>query len=187
MKKILVISASPEANGNDDTLAKVAADSCTGDGASVETVFLRNCTIGLCKACYACEKTGVCIQKDDFQDLLTKIHQADGVIITAPIYYNLPAAQIIVPLNRLCCTFAYKNYVVGPKKKVAIMFTCTGSDPAEMKHIADLVLNLPSIHRAVRDYRTEVFTACIQRDTCEKNEAYQESARKLAGWVAEKS
>lgn len=187
MKKILVISSSPVAHGNDDTLARVAAETCTGAGAEVETVYLRKCTIGLCRGCYACEKTGVCFQKDDFPELLSKMHEADGIIITAPIYYNLPAAQILVPLNRLCCTFAYKNYKVGHKKKIALMFTCTGSDPEEMKHIADLVLNLPSIHRAVSDYKTEVFTSCMQHDTCAKTEAYLERARALASWSVQES
>lgn len=183
MKKLLIISASPVAEGNDDTLAHLSAEVCREAGADVETVFLRDYTIGLCRACYACADTGVCVQKDGFQDLLARMHQADGIIVTAPIYYNLPAAQILVPLNRLCCTFACKSYVVGPKKKIALMFTCTGSDPAEMKHIADLVLNLPSIHRSVEAYRTEVFTSCLQHDTCRKNEAYQERVRELALWT----
>ena len=100
-------------------------------------IHVREKRIGFCRACYGCAQTGVCVQEDDFMDILHRAHEADGIIAEAPIYYNCMAAQMLTVINRLCCTFACKTYQNGPKKKVGIFLTCTGSEPEEMKRILE--------------------------------------------------
>lgn len=78
------------------------------------------------------------------------LHECDGLIAEAPVYYNCMAAQALLVINRLCCTFAYKSYQVGPKKKIGVFLTCTGSDVEEMKHHVQLIVDLPSIQRLWR-------------------------------------
>ncbi len=64
----------------------------------------------------------VCVQKDDFMDILRLAHEADAIIAEAPIYYNCMAAQMMTVINRLCCTFACKTYQVGPKETMSACF-----------------------------------------------------------------
>lgn len=89
-------------------------------------------------------------------------------------------------IDRLCCTFACKNYQLGPKKKIGVFLTCTGSDEEEIKHHVDLIVVLPSIQRSVEEERTEVFRGCVRHDTCKNNEAYLDRACKIARWVCER-
>lgn len=95
------------------------------------------------------------------------------------------AAQALLVIDRLCCTFACKDYPLGPKKKIGAFLTCTGSDVEEMKHHVQLIVNLLSIHRSVESEHTEVFTGWGSRDTCKNTTAYLDRASAIARWVCE--
>ena len=118
-------------------------------------------------------------------DILRLAHEADAIIAEAPIYYNCMAAQMMTVINRLCCTFACKTYQVGPKKRVGMFLTCTGSEPGEMKRHVRKILPLPSVNRATSEYRTEVFTQCVSDSTCHDRPDYLERAREIARWATE--
>lgn len=49
----------------------------------VHIVHVRKKQIGFCKACYGCAETGVCVQEDDFMDILRLAHEADAIIAEA--------------------------------------------------------------------------------------------------------
>lgn len=186
MKKILFVTTTPTVGGNGDVLIHAAMEEAKRSGMKVDLVNIREKEIGFCQACYGCAKTGICVQKDDFMPVLKLAHEADAIIAEAPIYYNCMAAQMMTVINRLCCTFACKTYQVGPKKRVGIFLTCTGSEPEEMKRHVRNILTLPSIGRAVEDYRTEVFTQCVSDNTCKENADYLERAKNIADWAIEK-
>ena len=183
MKKILLLTSSPTVGGNGDTLISTAAAEAEKCGAEIRVINIREKHINFCKACYGCAKTGVCVQNDDFMGILHLVHEADAIIAEAPIYYNCMAAQMITAINRLCCTFACKTYQVGPKKRVGILLTCTGSEPDEMKRHVKNILTLPSVSRAISEYRTEVFVKCSSHSTCRGREDYLEWARDVARWA----
>lgn len=185
MKKILFITATPTVGGNGDTLIKEAMQTAKSCGAEISRVDLRDLVIHPCKACYQCAANGVCVQNDDFPGVLELIHNCDGIIADAPVYYNCMSAQAITAINRLCCTFACKSYQIGPKKKVGVFLTCTGSEPEEMKRHVSNILTLPSVNRAISEYRTEVFTNCVSSNSCRDPADYLERARQIARWVAE--
>lgn len=64
-KKILVISTSLRANSNSDMLAEAFMGGAREAGHEVEKVSLKDKTIGFCKGCLACQKTGSCVIRDD--------------------------------------------------------------------------------------------------------------------------
>ena len=183
MSKVLFITATPTRGGNGDALISAALEMATKQGAEIHRVDIRDQDINFCQACYKCSQTGICVQKDDFKDILALIHESDAIIAEAPIYYNCMSAQMITLVNRLCCTFACKNYVLGPKKKVGVMLTCTGSDPEEMKRHVRNITSLPSVARAIRGEMIEVFTNCNSDDTCKNSEEYLKKAREIATWA----
>ena len=185
MKNILFLTTTPKAGGNGDALIDAAMEEAKAHGAKVHLIHVREKQIGFCKACYGCAKTGVCLQKDDFAEILHLAHEANAIIAEAPIYYNCMAAQMMTLINRLCCTFACKTYVVGPKKRVGIFLTCTGSEPEEMKRHVRNIVTLPSVSRSISEYRTEVFTQCVSDSTCRSREDYLERAREIARWTTE--
>ena len=184
MRKILFLTTSPTAGGNGDALISTAMEAAEKAGAQTELVNIREKKINFCKACYGCRETGVCVQKDDFQALLDLAHKSDAIVCTAPIYYNCMAAQMLTVINRLCCTFACKTYVLGPKKKVAFMLTCTGSEADEMTRHVRNITTLPSIARTIRGEKIEVFAKCVSRDSA-NSEEYLARAREIGAWAAE--
>lgn len=185
MKKILFLTSTPTVGGNGDALIAAAAEEAEKNGAEVQRIDIREKQIGFCHGCYGCASTGVCVQKDDFTGILKLAHEADAIISEAPIYYNCMAAQMITVINRLCCTFAYKAYQIGSEKKVGIFLTCTGSEPEEMKRHVKNILTLPSLNRAISEYKTEVFTECGSRFVCHDREDYLERAKAIARWAIE--
>ena len=185
MKNILFLTTTPTAGGNGDALITAAMEEARKQGAKTELIHIREKQIGFCRACYGCAETGVCVQQDDFMDILRLAHEADAIIAEAPIYYNCMAAQMMTVINRLCCTFACKTYQVGPKKRVGILLTCTGSEPAEMKRHVKNIVTLPSVSRAISEYRTEVFTQCVTDTACHDRPDYLERAKAIAQRAAE--
>jgi len=185
MKKILFLTTSPTLGGNGDALITAAEEEAKKHGVEIQRMDVGEMKIFPCKACYGCAKTGVCVQEDGFKTVLDALHECDGLIAEAPIYYNCMAAQALLVIDRLCCTFACKTYQVGPKKKIGVLLTCTGSDVEEMKHHVQLIVDLPSIQRSVREERTEVFTHCGSKDTCKNKPEYLDRARAIARWVCE--
>lgn len=183
MKKILFLTTSPVAGGNGDALTEAAMGAADTKDTIIKRINVRDKIVNPCRACSKCAGSGVCVQKDDFGEILQAIHEADGIVASAPVYYNCMAAQTLLVVNRLCCTFAYKNYRIGPKKRVAVMLTCTGSEEAEMKRHVSNILTLPSVNRAIREFRTEVFRKCSSPSFCRDTEEYLEKARELGIWV----
>jgi len=184
MKKVLFINASPTVGGNNDALIETAMRAALADGAECSYVKFREKAVGHCQACYGCAATGVCVQKDDYAEILALAHEAEGVVLAVPIYYNCMASQALTLIDRLCCTFACKNYKLGPKKKVAFMLTCTGSDVDEMTRHVRNITTLPSVARAITAERIEIFTGC-GNDTCRTDAAYQERAKAVGTWLSE--
>ena len=185
MNKVLVLTTSPTVNGNGDALMDEAESVLNKNRVEFQRIDTRKLNMNPCRGCYGCAKTGVCVQKDDFKQILDCAHECDGILVEAPIYYNCMAAQMMLLINRLCCTFAYKDYKLGPKKKIGFFLTCTGSDINEMKHHVDLIMNLPSIQRSISEYKTEVFTSCNKKDTCKNTTSYLERVNKIAQWICE--
>ena len=179
MKKILLISASPVANGYGDAILQEAGSSAKTAGAKIKTIHLRNIPLNPCLACQGCSSDGICVQNDDMKMLIDEMHGADAILFSVPVYYNYMAAQAVIFLDRLYCTYNYKNYVLGNKKKVAVFLTCEGSEKAFLKKQINEIMALGSIKRSVAEYRTEVFRGCE-----DKLIDFYKTVREIGTWAA---
>lgn len=100
--KILVILGSPRRNGNSETAARIIG-STLDDALGSETEYVRLVSnkIAPCIACGGCEKTGMCIIKDDMQVLYEKIDLADIILLASPTYFYGVSAQIKAFIDRI--------------------------------------------------------------------------------------
>ncbi|OYV11040.1 MAG: iron sulfur flavoprotein [Methanosaeta sp. NSP1] len=100
--KILGICASPRSSKS-TTLRLVQAllNGAKEAGAEVELVDVCDLDIKFCNACQVCFKTGVCVQKDDFQGLYDKILAADGLVWGSPNYFHTVTAQMKTLIDRM--------------------------------------------------------------------------------------
>jgi multimeric flavodoxin WrbA len=59
----------------------------TDKGAEIETIRLSKLQIKPCLNCGGCDLDGVCVQKDDMQDLFDKLITYDIIVLASPIYF----------------------------------------------------------------------------------------------------
>ena len=99
-KKVLIISASPRKGGNSDILCDQFKKGAEEAGNTVEKVYLQQKKIGPCLACYGCRGTGVCVQKDDMEELLNKMVEADVLVLATPVYFYSMDGQLKTMIDR---------------------------------------------------------------------------------------
>ena len=99
-KKVLIISTSPRKGGNSDTLAEEFARGAREAGHEVEKIGLWDKTIGFCRGCLACQKTGRCVIHDDADMIAQKMLTAEVIVFATPIYYYEMSGQMKTMLDR---------------------------------------------------------------------------------------
>ena len=99
-KNVLIISSSPRKGGNSETLASVFAKGAEEAGHTVETVYLREKKYGFCKGCLACLKVGHCVIDDDAVEIAARMHDADVLVFSTPVYYYSASGQLKTMLDR---------------------------------------------------------------------------------------
>lgn len=101
MKKIIVISTSLRTHSNSDALANEFIRGAQNAGHSVEKISLVDKNIQFCKGCLACQKLGKCVIKDDVNDIMAKVLNADVVVWATPIYYYEMSGQMKTLIDRM--------------------------------------------------------------------------------------
>lgn len=99
-KFVLVLKSSPRENGNSNTLAEQVETGAKEAGAEVESLMLHHMNIRPCDACDVCQETGVCIVKDDMQQVYPLLEKADAIVIASPIYWFTISAQAKLCIDR---------------------------------------------------------------------------------------
>ena len=99
-KKMLILSASPREGGNSDLLCDQFAKGAEEAGHRVEKIRVQEKRIAPCLACYGCRGTGVCVQKDDMEDILNKMVQADVLVLATPVYFYSMDGQLKTLIDR---------------------------------------------------------------------------------------
>lgn len=109
LKKIIILSTSPRKNSNSHALAVEFAKGAKEAGNEVEIISVIGKRIEFCKGCFACQKTGQCVIKDDVNEIEHKVLEADIVVWVTPIYYYEMSGQMKVLIDRLNPLFS-KDY-----------------------------------------------------------------------------
>ncbi|MCR4871212.1 MAG: flavodoxin family protein [Atopobiaceae bacterium] len=137
MKKIVAVNASPRNKWNTAQLVREAAAGAQEAGAEVEIVDLYKLDpFTGCRSCFHCKLEkyeGTCVIKDGLKDLLTKIREADGLILGSPIYFGDLSAGFRALFERLC--FQYLTYrpedISCNHHRIPVLLIVTSNVPAE--------------------------------------------------------
>ena len=101
MKKVIVISTSLRNGSNSDMLAEKFVEGAKAAGNNVEKISLVGKNIQFCKGCMGCQKLGRCVIKDDVNDIMGKVLNADVVCWATPIYYYEMSGQMKTLIDRM--------------------------------------------------------------------------------------
>ncbi|HAZ28009.1 TPA: hypothetical protein DCY67_05290 [Candidatus Acetothermia bacterium] len=96
--KVLGIIGSMRKGGNTGKLVEAVLGAVQEASPKIRTqaVHLSELEIGPCRGCYdACAKTPYkCVVKDDFQGLVQRMEEADGLVLGSPLYFPVPSRLI---------------------------------------------------------------------------------------------
>lgn len=176
MSKILFITTSPNVGGNGDVIVETAGAAAAELGAEITTLHVRDMKI-------SSYLPGAGGEADDFAQILEAAKAADSIIVTAPIYFNLPSAPAIAVLNQFVAVRGPQYVPSGVQKKLAVVLTCGGSDPDKMKEIGELAV---MYFEQVKECRVEVFNQLSKaKDVCKNTPEYLARAAEIGKWAAE--
>ena len=95
-KKILILSTSPRRGSNSEALAEAFAKGAAESGHEVELIAMREKDLRFCRGCFACQKSGKCVIRDDMQqivrdynELLPLLKQEGRNIFALPNYTSM--------------------------------------------------------------------------------------------------
>jgi len=100
MVKILGIVGSPRVGGNTELFVAEALKAAKWQGAETELVRLADYEIKPCTACLICSETKKCPIKDDLMKIFDKMVEADGIILSSPVYFSSATPQIKALIDR---------------------------------------------------------------------------------------
>ncbi len=128
MKKVLIISTSIRNGSNSEILARETEKGAKEKGHEVEFISLKDKEIKFCKGCFACQKLGKCVIKDDANDITEKIKNSDVIVWATPVYYYEMSGQMKTLIDRANSLFS-SDY----KFKEVYVITTSGEDSEQAK------------------------------------------------------
>ncbi len=88
MLKVVGIVGSPRKDGNTEYMVRKCLEYISQEDIEVELVTLHDKNISFCVGCDSCKATNKCVIDDDMQMLTDKVRDADGVIMSSPVYFG---------------------------------------------------------------------------------------------------
>jgi NAD(P)H-dependent FMN reductase len=133
-KKVIGIVGSYRKGSIIDSAIDTTLTAAAEKGVVTEKIYLIDQHIEFCKNCRICTQAegpqrGVCVQKDDMDNILTKIENADAVVIGSPVNFGNVTAVTQRFIERLVCYGYWPWGKPGPvlrvkdRRKKAVLVT----------------------------------------------------------------
>ena len=107
--RILALAGSPHRPSNSEELMRAAINGASErKGVKVEAFRVADMAISPCRACGGCDETGLCVIRDDMQQLYPLLRGADRLIIASPIFFGSVTAWIKAVFDRCQACWAEK-------------------------------------------------------------------------------
>lgn len=114
--KVIAVNGSPRKNGNTAVLLHNALRGAEENGASTKLLNLYELNYKGCMSCFACKRkenqcNGICVLKDDLEEVLEYILTCDVLVLGSPIYFGNITGEMQSFLERLL--FPNLSYNLG--------------------------------------------------------------------------
>ncbi len=123
--RIVVLEGSPNKNGSSALLADSFKQGAEKAGHTVEIIDAAHADIHPCTGCIHCGYEGPCVQKDDMEQIRSKILGADMMVFVTPLYYYGMSAQLKILIDRFC---AFNSSIQRKRMKSALLAVAWNSD-----------------------------------------------------------
>jgi multimeric flavodoxin WrbA len=174
--RIIAIQTSPNRDGLTANLAREALAGATAAGAETELVQLTDFEVASCWQCengwYKCRDEGWCIIEDQFQQVRTKVNEADGWVLVTPVYFGDLSESAKCFTDRLRrCNIGAKGEGLAEKPVIGVAAaggsgggtaTCLLAMDRLFGHISAEVADLITVTRRSREYKGEAVHAAAR-------------------------
>jgi multimeric flavodoxin WrbA len=132
-------------NGSNDAMCKEALMAAQQAGAEVEFINLHQLDIKHCTGCKACVmglfsgRGNACVIKDDFQWLVDKMYDADGIIWAVPIFEKCAPGIFHTVMDRFGPRLDRGNCMIAQK------ISENGGKPIDPKYLKEKVVSFMGI------------------------------------------
>jgi multimeric flavodoxin WrbA len=146
-------------NGGNDTMVKEALMGAQEVGAEIEFINVNKLNIKHCTGCKACVmglfagKGNACVLKDDFQWLVDKMYEADGLVISVPIFEKGATGLFHTTMDRFGPRMDRGNLMIA--QKIAEEH---GGKPIDPKYLSEKVVSYMAVGGS--DWATRVQADC---------------------------
>ena len=125
--RILVLNGSHRPKGNTKQMVDAFREGAESVGHRVDVIDVCKKKIAGCLACEYCHTkgNGVCVQKDDMQEVYSLLGEADMLVIASPIYYHGVSGQLKCTLDR----FYSAAYPGKPRNLKKVAMILSSGDP----------------------------------------------------------
>lgn len=132
--KIVALLGSPRKNGNSETLTRAVVAPALQSGGTVEYIRLNDLTLSPCQGCGGCDKTGICVIKDDMVDIYQVVDDADRILLVSPVYFYGLSAQCKIFGDRMQARWARRyllkdRYRQGEQRKGYLLSSAATKGP----------------------------------------------------------
>ena len=126
MMDIVALMGSPRKHGNTDMLIDEMIKGAEENGHNVVKHYISDLDVHPCKGCGVCTTGKDCVFKDDGLEVTHQIANAEGLIVSSPIYFGLMTGDLKILIDRL---FGITNNpFITLSGKVALIFTHLGPE-----------------------------------------------------------
>lgn len=140
--KIIGLNTSPRENSNCEIALKKALEAAESKGAETELINTNKLNITACQADNYCkEHEGKCAIDDDMTQIYKAIEEADGVILSAPVYFFDVNAQAKLFIDRLYSYFMFPFAETYGKKNFSMIASQGTPDDGAFKQTIELQAN----------------------------------------------
>lgn len=100
--RIVAIGGSPRANGNSNSLLRVAVEAAEARGATAQYFYPSRMDIAGCRACEGCRRgpDAQCVQQDEMHEVYAALKACDVLVLASPIYFYSVSSWAKTVLDR---------------------------------------------------------------------------------------
>lgn len=161
--KVLGLNGSPRKNGNTEILLGEFIKGARENGVEAETIRLNSLNFRPCQECDNARTDGVCIVNDDMQDIFSKVHSADAIVIASPVFFGSLSAQTKMMIDRFQCQwtakFVHKTLKLNKKKDGYFLSVEASSKEKFFDNARSIVKNFYAVIEA--EYKGELFCPLV--------------------------
>lgn len=143
-KNGIVLLGSPRRHGNTERLVDEWIRGANDMGNQIDKIVIRDKNIKECLGCGACQKNGgICIQKDDMQEIYEEMLDAEIIVFASPVYFYTWTSLMKKAIDR---TFAIERLL--HHKKFYLISAGAAPEEKYMKTMLDCYHQYISCFRA---------------------------------------